>query len=157
MGLLKNGLHYVYAEYNPFWIYMGWWLYAIQVEELTDDRDIEAWMQATWLNYDWRLQALFRDMELPDYDEFRSNDSLRIKPNPYYYCRAFFLKYPGGVVCEIRDDGHQFIEQKSERLGDYQRIVRERQLAHIAKAQEKKENKADIPERIYNRAMKGEI
>ena len=137
-GLLKDSLYYIYAEYNPFWIYMGWWLYAIPVEKLTDDKNIEEWAQATWLNYDWRLQTLFRDISLPDYGEFRSGDSPNIRPNPYYYCRAFFLKYPAGLVCEIREDGHQFIKQESEELGDYQRIVRERQLIHIAKAQEKK-------------------
>jgi len=130
--MLKDGLYYIYAEYNPFWIYMGWWLYAIPVEELTDDKNIEAWSQATWLNYDWRLHALFRDLQLPADGEFR------VKPNPYYYCRAFFLKYPAGIVCEIQEDGHQFIKQEFEELGDYQRIVRERQLDHIAKAAREK-------------------
>jgi len=46
-NLAENRFYYVYAEYNPFWIYMGWWLYAIPVEELTDDKNIEAWNQAT--------------------------------------------------------------------------------------------------------------
>jgi len=138
-NLAENRFYYVYAEYNPFWIYMGWWLYAIPVEELTDDKNIEAWNQATWLNYDWRLHALSQDLQLPAYGEFKPADNLSVKPNPYYYCRAFFLKYPAGVVCEIKEDGHQFIKKESEKLGDYQRIVRERQLDHIAKASKQEE------------------
>jgi hypothetical protein len=130
-GLLKDGLYYVYAEYNPFWAYMGWWLYAIAVEELTDNRDIETWAQPSWLNYDWRLRALFRDIKLPGYEKV--SDRL----NQYDYCRDFFRKYPAGLVCKIREDGHQFIPQ-GDWLGDYQRIVRERQLLHIAKAQERR-------------------
>lgn len=147
MGLLKDGLYYIYAEYNPFWAYMGWWLYAIPIDELTDEQDIEKWVQAEWLHYDWRLDALFKDLQLPDYGEFHSEPSWKIKPNQYWYCRAFFLKYPAGIVCEIKEDGHQFIQQQSKRLGDYQRIVRERQLMHIAKAREEKD-KVAIPERI---------
>jgi len=119
---------------------MGWWLYAIPINELTDEQDIEKWAQAEWLNYDWRLETLFRDLGLPDYGEFHAGEpTWKVKPNQYWYCRAFFLKYPAGVICEIRDDGRLFIERKTKKLGDYQRIVRERQLMHIAKAQEKKE------------------
>jgi hypothetical protein len=140
MGLLKKDLYYIYAEFNPFWAYMGWWLYAIPVNELTDEQDIKKWVQAEWLNYDWRLEALFRDLELPDYGEFHASDpTWKVKPNQYWYCRAFFLKYPAGVVCEVREDGRKFIERKAKKLGDYQRIVRERQLLHIAKAAEERE------------------
>lgn len=132
--MLKKGLYYIYAEYNPFWAYMGWWLYAIAIEELTDNRDIETWGQPTWLNYDWRLQALFRDIKLPGYEKASNSDRF----NQYDYCRTFFVKYPAGLVAEIREDGRQFIWQVATKLGDYQRIVKERQLIHIAKAQEKK-------------------
>lgn len=31
MSYLKNGHHYIYAEYNPVWCYMGWWLYAAPI------------------------------------------------------------------------------------------------------------------------------
>lgn len=133
-GFLKDGQYYIYAEYNPFFAYMGWWLYAIVIEELTDNRDLETWAQPTWLNYDWRLRALFRDIKLPGYEKIPPSDRL----NQYDYCRAFFVKYPAGLMAEIREDGRQFIPQGFAKLGDYQRIVRERQLIHIAKAQEKK-------------------
>ena len=136
---MKDGLYYVYAEYNPFWIYMGWWLYAIPVEELTDNRNVDDWAQATWLNYDWRLNALFREIGLPPYDKYRDPAAPNYRPDPRSYCGEFFLKCPAGLICQISDDGHQFTRQESEKLGDYQRIVRERQLLHIANAQVKNE------------------
>jgi len=136
---LKDGLYYIYGEYDPFWIYMGWWLHAISVDNLVDDRKMENWERGTWLNYERRLKALFEGVGLPPFNSFRDPGSPNFRPDPYDYCRAFFRKYPAGVVCEVKDDGREFIKQESENLGDFLRIVRERQLGRIAKAQEENE------------------
>ena len=134
--LTENKPYYVYAEYNPFWVYMGWWLYAISVEGLTESRNIEEWAQATWLSYNWRLQTLFEGLGLP-----KLADCPTGKPDPSTYCPAFMRRYPAGIVCQIKDGGRQFIPQESELIGDYLRIVRRRQLDHIAKASKQEEEK----------------
>lgn len=133
--LTEGGTYYIYAEYNPYWIYMGWWLYAIPVVDLIDDKKMEQWKQPTWLNYDWRLDALMEGIGLPKLRDYRGG-------NHTLSCRAFMKQCPAGVVCEVKGDGQQFIRKESENLGDYLRIVRARQLDHIAKAQEAK--------RLYN-------
>jgi len=147
---LKDGeIYYIYAEYNPYWIYMGWWLYAIPTSDLEKQKekpypkDMSKWDQATWLNYEWRLESLFRGIGLPEFDSFRNPPDSPFKPDPSNYCPVFFHKYPGGVVCETKHDGREFIKKDSENLGDYSRIVRERQLDHIAKAQEKVEKERE--------------
>jgi len=129
--LTEDKLYYIYTEYNPFWIYMGWWLYAIPTDTMTDERDMEKWEQATWLHYDWRLEALFEGLKLDIPHSYRYNS--------YDYCPLFMRKYPAGLVCQVKGDGREFIPQQSESIGDYLRIVRQRQLNHIAKAQEEKE------------------
>ncbi len=130
--LKEDKLYYIYAEYNPYWIYMGWWLYAIPIDNLTDERDIEKWEQATWLHYDWRLEALFQGLTLniPRSYHYSKSD----------YCPVFMRKYPAGIVCQVKDDGREFTPQTSDLLGDYLRIVRQRQLDHIAKVQKEKED-----------------
>lgn len=134
--LKEDNLYYVYAEYNPYWVYMGWWLYAIPVDNLTNERDMEKWEQATWIHYDWRLEALFEGLGLPKWKSFATCDNFR--PDPSDYCRPLMRKYPAGVVCQVKGDGREFIPQKSPLIGDYLRIVHQRQLNHIAKAQEEK-------------------
>ncbi len=140
---LKEGVkYYIYAEYNPFWIYMGWWLYAIPIENLNDSRNMDDWQQATWLNYDWRLDALFEALEMPTTPTLRKESGCpNYHVDPSHYCPAFMHKYPAGIVCEVKGDGRVFIKCESENLGDYLRIVRQRQLLHIAKARE--EDKQD--------------
>uniref|UniRef100_A0A6M3MCJ5 Uncharacterized protein n=1 Tax=viral metagenome TaxID=1070528 RepID=A0A6M3MCJ5_9ZZZZ len=130
--LTEDGLYYVYAEYNPYWIYMGWWLYAIPVENVNEDKKIDEWAQATWLNYDWRLDALMEGIGCPKLRDYRG-------ANHTESYLAFVKKCPAGVVCRVKGDGRQFIPQESELLGDYLRRVRQRQLDHIAKAQEERE------------------
>ena len=129
--LKEDTPYYIYAEYNPYWIYMGWWLYAIPIENLTDERDMEKWEQATWLNYDWRLEAFFKGLELDIPHSYHYNS--------YDYCPTFMRKYPAGIVCQVKGDGREFIVQQSDSIGDYLRIVRQRQLDHIAKTQEENE------------------
>ncbi len=130
--LKSDKLYFVYPEYNPFWAYMGWWLYAIPIENLNDSRNMEDWEQATWLYYDWRLEALFKGLglEIPHKYHYDPSD----------YCPGFMHKYPAGVVCKVEGDGRKFLPQSSENIGDFLRRVRERQLLHIAKAQEEREN-----------------
>ncbi len=129
--LKENTEYYIYAEYNPYFIYMGWWLYAIPVDNLTDERDIGKWEQPTWLNYDWRLDALMKAMGCPELRDYRGKK--------FEYCCAFMKKHPAGTVCQVKGDGREFIPQQSDLLGDYLRIVRQRQLDHIAKVQEENE------------------
>ena len=133
--LTKDKPYYIYAEYNPYWIYMGWWLYAIPIDNLTDERDMEKWEQADWLRYDWRLQALFEGLRIDIPHSYHYNSS--------EYCPLFMRKYPAGVVCQVKGDGREFIPQESDILGDYLRIVRQRQLNHIAKAQKDSEEEKD--------------
>jgi hypothetical protein len=128
MDLQPDGLYYVYAEYNPFWIYMGWWLYATPVAEVSEDKELDRCERPTWLNYDWRLDALMVALELPALHDYRGTRHTE--------CRAFLSKYPAGALCHIRDGGRYFIKQDCECLGDYLRRIRERQLLHIAKARE---------------------
>jgi len=135
--LIENKPYYIYTEYNPFWAYMGWWLYAIPIEALTESKNIDEWARAIWLNYDWRLEALYEGLRLPKWNSFRRSDSPNYRPDPSDYCPAFMRKYPAGVVCQIKDDGREFIPQEADLIGDYLRIVRQRQLDHIAKATEK--------------------
>jgi hypothetical protein len=138
---LKEGVkYYIYAEYNPFWIYMGWWLYAIPISEFADQdffcnlrSKSESWLQATWLKYDWRLDALMEAIGLPQLHDYRGN-------NHSESCHNFLKKYPSGLICLVKGDGREFIVESGE-VAEYNRIVRERQLLHIAKAQE--EDKKD--------------
>jgi len=127
-----DGIYYVYAEYNPFWIYMGWWLYAIPVADVSEDKEMFTWAQPTWLNYDWRLDALMKGIGCPELHDYKGTNHTKS-------CLAFMKKCPAGVVCEVKGDGRHFIKQESENLGDYLRRIRQRQLDHIAKAQEKEE------------------
>ena len=139
--LKSDKLYFVYPEYNPFWIYMGWWLYAIPVDNLNDSKNMEDWEQATWLNYDWRLDALFEALTMPTTNTLRKESGCpNYHVDPSQYCPAFMHKYPAGIVCKIEGDGRKFLPQSSENIGDYLRRVRERQLLHIAKAQEEREN-----------------
>lgn len=134
--LKEDKLYYIYAEYNPYWIYMGWWLYAIPIANLTDERDMNKWEQPTWLHYDWRLEALFQGLTLDIPHSYHYS--------PSDYCPAFMHKYPAGVVCKVNKDGREFIPQKSDLIGDYLRIVRQRQLDHIAKVQKENEEENSI-------------
>ena len=59
----------------------------------------------------------------------------------FEYCCAFMNKCPASTVYQVKGDGREFIPQQSDSLGDYLRIVRQRQLDHIAKVQEENENK----------------
>jgi len=129
--LTEDKLYYIYAEYNPYWIYMGWWLYAIPIDNLTDGRDMEKWEQATWLHYDWRLEALFRNLQIDIPHSYHYNS--------YEYCPLFMRKCPAGVVCQVKGDGREFIPQESDLLGDSLRRVRQRQLDLIAKTQKDSE------------------
>ncbi len=135
--LVEERLYYIYAEYNPFFPYgPSWWLYIMPIDNLKEDGKMDLWKQATWLHYDWRLDALFEGLGLPEWGNFSNPSTPNFRPDPSAYCPAFMLKYPAGVVCQIQEDGHVFTPQESELIGDYSRRVRQRQLAHIAKAQE---------------------
>jgi hypothetical protein len=139
-----NGVYYVYAEYNPFFPYgPGWWLYAIPIDSLTDERDMSKWARATWLNYDWRLDALFNGIGLPKFDSFRDPHTPNFRPDPHDYCLAFMKKCPAGIVCEVKGDGRSFLKLEDENIGDYLRRVRQRQLDHITKAQEENEKERE--------------
>lgn len=134
--LEEDKLYYIYAEYNPFFPYgPSWWLYAIPSENLNEERNMDLWEQATWLHYDWRLEALFGGLGLPEWGNFRKPSAPNFRPDPSDYCPAFMRKYPAGVVCNIEEDGRRFIPCETDLIGDFLRIVRQRQLAHIAKAQ----------------------
>lgn len=127
--LTEGKNYYVYAEYNPYWIYMGWWLYAIPTEDLIDGKQMEEWERATWLKYEWRLYPLFERLGLSKPDRIRKD----------VYCTEFMHKYPAGVVCQVIGDGRHWIVMESDKTGDYLRIVRERQLDHIAREQKEDE------------------
>lgn len=126
---MEDGLYYIYAYFNPFWIYYGWWLYGapIRVEELAE------WhVTYIWLNYSWRLDALMEGLSLPVLRDYRGSNSSQ-------YINSFFEKYPAGVVCEVKDGGRYFTVVESDYIGKYSKYVREAQLKAFAEAQEKKE------------------
>jgi len=137
-----KGLYYIYAYYNPFWIYMGWWLYAAPVGDepiAAPDRSAK-WPGPggndghVWLNYDWRLDALMTGLGLPVLHDYRGKN--------HTACNMSFLEnYPVGVVCEVKDGGRQFIVQETDKVWNYNRLVREIQLDNIAKAAEEREKR----------------
>ena len=146
-NLYSNQLNYIYAEYNPFWCYMGWWLYAAPI--VTEPHhhpgviDREEWPKredAVWLNYDWRLDALMEGLGLPQLRDYRgTNHSKSI--------RSFLEKYPVGVLCRVDDGGRVFKLEESAVLWDYARIVKELQLLNYAKATEETQEKLEELER----------
>lgn len=143
--LFDSGIYYVYAEYNPFFPYGGpsWWLYAIPVSELTENKELPKGSISTWLHSDGQLTTLFRGIGLPEYNSFRNLHSPNFPPDPSSYCPAFFRRYPAGVVCEVKAMERKVTKQESEYIGDYCRIVRQRQLDHIAKVQEEAEKERE--------------
>jgi hypothetical protein len=133
-GSLPSGKYYVYAQYNPFFPYgPAWWLYAIPTDGLVDDKDMKSWKRAVWLNdYDWRLDALRKAIGLPQWRDCYGISQTEM-------CNEFMRTCPAGAVCQIDGDGRIFTQLPSVELGTYLRIVRQRQLDHIAKAQEENE------------------
>lgn len=137
-SLYSNKPHYIYAEYNPFWCYMGWWLYAAPI--VTEPHhhpgviDREEWpdrSNAAWLNYDWRLDALMLALELPQLHDYRgSNHTASI--------RKFLERCPIGVLCLAEDGGRKFIVENCDVLWDYARIVKELQLLDMSAVSEKR-------------------
>ncbi|MBA7639535.1 hypothetical protein ES703_47194 [subsurface metagenome] len=137
-SLYSNKLHYIYAEYNPFWCYMGWWLYAAPI--VTEPHhhpgviDREEWpsrSNAAWLNYDWRLDALMLALELPQLHDYRgSNHTASI--------RKFLERCPIGVLCSAEDGGRKFTVENCDALWDYARIVKELQLLDMSAVSEKR-------------------
>jgi len=142
-NLYSKTLNYIYPEYNPFWCYMGWWLYAAPI--VTEPHhhhgtiDREEWPKredAVWLNYDWRLDALMEGLGLPQLHDYRgSNHTASI--------RNFLERYPVGVVCRVNDGGRLFEVADSIALWDYARIVKELQLLDYAKASEVTQEKLE--------------
>ena len=134
----SNQLNYIYAEYNPFWCYMGWWLYAAPI--VTEPHhhhgviDREEWPKredAAWLNCDWCLDALMEGLGLPQLHDYRGT-------NHTASIRSFLEKYPTGVLCRVNDGGRSFEIEDSNALWDYARIVKELQLLDMSKVSEKR-------------------
>ena len=108
-GWLNDGeIYYIYAEYNPYWIYMGWWLYAMPIADLIDGKKMEEWSQPTWLNYDWRLDALMDGLGLPKLRDYRGE-------NHTASCQAFMRQCPAGVVCEVKQE-KAYKERESQQI-----------------------------------------
>lgn len=124
---MERGLYgvfnYIYAEYNPAWIYMGWWLYAAPIaNEIGYGReDWPAHDRAIWLRYDWRLDALMKGLGLPELRDYRGEGHTKS-------IRNFMERYPIGAVCQVDDGGRKFELLKTDVLWDYSKIVREAQL-----------------------------
>ena len=143
-GSLYDGKHhYVYTEYNPFWCYMGWWLYAAPI--VADSHhyhgviDRPEWPdrdKAAWLNYDWRLDALMEGLGLPKLGDYRGTSHDKAVLN-------FMEKCPVGVVCKVSDGGRKFEIVDTDALWDYARIVKVIQLHHFAEVSEKRQEEMD--------------
>ena len=153
MWIWLNGLFYIYAEYNPVWCYMGWWLYAAPI--VTDPRhdrgviDREEWPErdnAVWVNYDWRLDALMKGLGLPELHDYRGTAHTKS-------IRSFLEKYPIGVLCQVKDDGRKFEIVDSADLWDYSRIVKELHLQKWAEASGKHQDQLEELERQVKNLM----
>jgi hypothetical protein len=130
--------NYIYAEYNPVWIYMGWWLYAapIRNEPVHGRVDWPDHEQAVWLRYDWRLDALMKALGLPELHDYRGDGHTKSIVN-------FMEHYPIGVVCQVDDGGRKFEILKTEVLWEYAKIMREAQLLKWAEASGKHQDEIE--------------
>jgi len=145
--LYSKRLHYIYAEYNPFWCYMGWWLYAAPIvtenHHLPGVIDREEWPDrdnAAWLNYDWRLDALMEGLGLPALRDYRGKAHTEVANN-------FLRAYPIGALCKVEDGGRKFKRVESDALWDYARIVKVIQLRGYSKVSEKRQEEIEELER----------
>jgi len=119
-----DGLFYVYAEYCPGDLFWGWWLYAAPIVDGKVDRK-----RYTWLNYEWRLAAIARDLCSLDAWPWSEHPAHK-QHTERNLIHRFLQKRPLGAACLISEDGRKFISvpEHDDRLWDYSRQVRESQL-----------------------------
>jgi hypothetical protein len=152
---MNNGRYYIYAEYNPFWIYMGWWLYAAPIVEGSQippngeyDRPYiksTTWPDhdhVEWFNNDWQLDVLMKCLTLPELNDYRGL-------NHSSYTQAFLKEYPAGVICGVENYGREFtlISSKPEYVWEYFEIVRRWQMLKWARSSKETQDKLEVLER----------
>ena len=110
--MLKNGLHYIYAEYCPGDFFWGWWLYGAPIVDEKPDRK-----HYTWLHADYWISVLYRALNLPTQLDYRHTP----------YVETFLAHYPNGALVNVASY-YDWARQDSDLLWDYLRQVREGQL-----------------------------
>jgi len=155
MSYLNGGHHYIYAEYNPVWCYMGWWLYAapivkapriprfeyecpiIDKQPFYPDHD-----NAVWLKDDWQLDALMRSLGMTELHDYRSKSHI--------YTTDFLRKFPTGAVCNYDNIRREFIltlDDYNDCHWYYAKILKEWQMLKWARASSETQEKLEVLER----------
>ncbi len=151
MSYLQSGRYYIYAEYNPVWIYYGWWLYAAPIIpgprkpggeydgpriERSDYPDHD---NPVWLHNDWELDALMTSLGMPVLHDYRGTK--------HDYTARFLEEFPTGALCNYDKREFILILDKDIPLWEYSKIMREWQMLKWAKNSEETQDKLEVLER----------
>lgn len=152
MSYLQTSLYYIYAEYNPVWCYMGWWLYAAPIVKeskfpkgeyecpVISRCDYPDHDNAVWLNNDWELDVLMKCLGLRELHDYRCQS--------HKYTADFLKKFPTGALCNYDGQYRTFtLAQDSDDLWEYSKIMKEWQMLKWAKSSGDTQEKLEVLER----------